>query len=66
MFCFQVNVFSWHTGACWKILGEMQHSEMRGKALSELAGLEVALSLACMVTLIAKSRHTCGLDLEDL
>lgn len=46
MFCFQVNVFFWHTGACWKILREMQYSEMRGKALSELAGLEVALSLA--------------------
>lgn len=46
MFCFQVNAFFWHTGVRWKILGEMQRSEMRGGALSELAGLEVALSLA--------------------
>lgn len=55
-------------GVCWKILGEMQRSEMRGRALSELAALEVALSLACagMATLIAKSRHTCSLGLKDL
>lgn len=24
VFCFQVNVFFWHTGARWKILGDMQ------------------------------------------
>lgn len=46
MFCFPMNVFFWHIGACWKIPGEMQRSEMRGKALSELAGLEVALAVA--------------------
>lgn len=43
MFCFQVNVFFWHTG---KSSGKCSILRLTARALSELAGLEVALSLA--------------------